>query len=474
VWATITPPGFCASEAAEPDAITLTYNTGSSRYEGTYDGFNPSVSGTYAIAINAKDERNNTSLARETAVYQTTGPDIYEDDDAQARAHIIVLNAATSQEHSFHEAGDSDWVKFFGIAGEKYTVKVKDAGADCDAVIELYDENMTLLAGPADQTGAGGNEALTWTCPEDEIYYVKLHQHDPQASGADTRYYLSVSNDTGIGPLAGMIAGVITDSQTHAPLSGVLVKSTAGQTAISDSNGEYTMVHPEADQFTLTATRTGYLQYTDSTMSIGQREIKIKDIWLAPLSSSGGGNNPKKTTTTSTKPQQSTTTTANVTTISTTSVPGGDTTSTTTTPRTSTTTTSMKGLCAAEFLLQDVHGQGLQILRNYRDKKLAQTSAGQSLISLYYYNQEELTQLMSTHPLLAVKTAHLLVAVLPAIEAGTAHNRNITITAAQYSAIEDLLIELTGNASPALRQALNTEKQQAEKILQEFGVSIIK
>ena len=205
-----------------------------------------------------------------------------------------------------------------------------------------------------------------------------------------------------------------------------------------------------------------------------QREIKIKDIWLAPLSSSGGGNYPKKTTTTTTLPQQATTTTAFVTTISTTSVPGGDTTSTTTTPRTSTTTTSIKGLCAAEFLLQDAHAQGLQILRNYRDKKLAQTSAGVSLISLYYHNQEELTQLLSTHPLLAVKTAQLLLALLPAIEAGTAHNQNITITAAQYRAIEDLLIELTGNASPALRQALNTEKQQAEKILREFGVSIIK
>ena len=73
-----------------------------------------------------------------------------------------------------------------------------------------------------------------------------------------------------------------------------------------------------------------------------------------------------------------------------------------------------------------------------------------------------------------MKAAQLLIALLPAIEAGTAHNQNITITDAQYSAIEDLLIELTWNASPALRQALNTEKHQAGKILREFGVSIIK
>ena len=44
------------------------------RYEGTYDGFKTSVSGTYAIAINAKDVKDNTSLARETVVYQTSRP----------------------------------------------------------------------------------------------------------------------------------------------------------------------------------------------------------------------------------------------------------------------------------------------------------------------------------------------------------------------------------------------------------------
>jgi len=472
VWATITPPGFCASEAAEPDAITLTYNTGSSRYEGTYDGFNPSVSGTYAIAINAKDERNNTSLARETAVYQTTGPDIYEDDDTQARAHIIVLNAATSQEHSFHDAGDSDWVKFFGLEGEEYTVAVKDAGADCDAVIELYDENMTLLAGPADQTGAGGNEALTWTCPRDGIYYVQLRQNDPQVFGADTRYYLTVSNAAGIGPLMGALHGTITDSATHEPLSGVVVESSLGYSGISDGNGVYDMPHWEADRFTLTATRTGYLQYTDSTMSIGQRDYITKDIQLVALGS-GGGHNKSSTTTTSTMPQQVTTTTSGVTTISTTSVPGGTTSSTT--PQTSTTTTSIKRLCAAEYLLQDGHAQGLQTLRNFRDKKLAQTPAGISLISAYYNNREELTELMRSHPLLAVKTAHLLIALLPAIEAGTALNRNITITAAQYSAVLELLTDIEKLSSLKLRQAIETERGNylTENAMREVGVHII-
>ena len=153
---------------------------------------------------------------------------MYEEDDTLYQAHIIVLNEATSQEHSFHDVGDSDWVKFFGLEGEEYTVAVKDAGADCDAVIELYDENVKLLAGPVNQTNAGGNEALTWTCPGDGIYYVKLHQNDPQVFGADTRYYLTVSNAAVIGPMVGTIVGTITDSATHEPLSGVMVKTYAG------------------------------------------------------------------------------------------------------------------------------------------------------------------------------------------------------------------------------------------------------
>ena len=252
-----------------------------------------------------------------------------------------------------------------------------------------------------------------------------------------------------------------------------MVKRTLGQSQISDSNGVYRMLHPEADRFTLTATRTGYLQYTDSTMSIGQRDFKIKDIQLVALGHQAAVIITSSTTTTSTMPQQATTTTATVTTISTTSVPGG--TTSTTTPQTSTTTTSIKRLCAAEYLLQDGHAQGLQILRNYRDKKLAQTQAGISLISAYYSNRDELTQLMSTHPLLAVKAAHLLVALLPAIEAGTAHNQNITITAAQYSAILELLTDIEKLSSLKLRQAIETErgKYLKSKAMQELGVNII-
>ena len=41
VWATITPPGYCASQAAEPDAITLTYNTGATATRAPTTGLIP-------------------------------------------------------------------------------------------------------------------------------------------------------------------------------------------------------------------------------------------------------------------------------------------------------------------------------------------------------------------------------------------------------------------------------------------------
>ena len=60
--------------------------------------------------------------------------------------------------------------------------------------------------------------------------------------------------------MVGMIVGIITDSATHAaPFRGQGKEHARARATISDSNGVYRMVHPEADRFTLTATRTGYL-----------------------------------------------------------------------------------------------------------------------------------------------------------------------------------------------------------------------
>ena len=75
-----------------------------------------------------------------------------------------------------------------------------------------------------------------------------------------------------------------------------------------------------------------------------------------------------------------------------------------------------------------------------------------------------------------MKTAHLLIALLPEIEAGTAHNRNITITAAQYSAILELLNEIEKLSSFKLRQAIETErgKYLGYQAMQELGVHIIR
>ena len=114
-------------------------------------------------------------LLKENAVE----PDTYEEDDTFSQANVIVLNDEP-QHHNFHDAGDEDWVKFYGIDGEQYTIKVTDLRVNCDAVIELYDENGTTLLDLADDSKEGDNETLDWIRSENSVYYVKIRHYDPE------------------------------------------------------------------------------------------------------------------------------------------------------------------------------------------------------------------------------------------------------------------------------------------------------
>jgi hypothetical protein len=117
-----------------------------------------------------------------------------------------------------------------------------------------------------------------------------------------------ITPDTG--PILGSLVGVTTDRETGKVLGGVLLRSNAGQSAMSDERGEYAMPHPAADPFVLTADKTGYFTYIDKTMAIGQGEIEIKNIGLEPLQKN-------TTSSSSTSSIQPTTTSISITTTTT-------------------------------------------------------------------------------------------------------------------------------------------------------------
>ncbi|MGA1869871.1 MAG: C13 family peptidase [bacterium] len=277
VFAVINPPQYVRDISGQPvtDLPTVKLvDKGNGRYEGTYNDF--SIYGTYNIAVYAKDMEGNLSVPKETQVFRTDGPDIYEDDDTSDNSRVIMLNDAEAQAHNFHDAGDEDWVKFYGISDVIYTIKISNADPNCDAVIELYYADGNMLLPPNDDGGLGEDELLDWKCEQDGVYYVKIKNFNPSLFGEDTGYDLTLYHP--IGELWGTITGNVKDTNTGEPIEGVLIQTDCKASAISLPNGAYFMVHPTGD-FTITAEAFGY-QPAEDSMQITEGGLTIMDFNL--------------------------------------------------------------------------------------------------------------------------------------------------------------------------------------------------
>jgi len=269
VWAVITPPKSNLVSPDEPvtdlPTVDLVYNSNSNRYEGTYNNF--ITCGTYNIAVFAKDTSGNISAPAATTVTQTNGPDVYESDDTYDIANIIVIDNVTAQQHTFHDVDDTDWVRFYGVAGKTYEIKAENVSPSADVVVVLYDtDGQTQLTNP-DNIGDNGingeGELISWQCPSDGIYYAKVYEYYGN-SGQDYSYDMRVYQPVGAG--TGRLVGRISDDLNNG-ISGALVQSDAGMTAISLPSGYYIMFLP-IGTYSVTATTAGYMANVQSSVEV--------------------------------------------------------------------------------------------------------------------------------------------------------------------------------------------------------------
>lgn len=289
VWAYITPPAKTFVLAPTPLTelpILEMVRTGEGRYEATYGSF--SLFGTYRIAVYAKDKRGNISLPKETLIHKCTGPDLYEEDDAPDQAELIILSPNLSQSypqrHNFHDLSDQDWVQFYGLAGQKYDIKINNAESNCDAVITLYDtDGATILEGPLSWWEYGGDEFLSLECPQDGTYYVMVRQFDSSIFGENTGYDLTIFYP--VGPGAAFISGRVCDSQTPSlPIVGAEIENNFGGSAKSQANGMYVIDHPEVppdEPVLLTAWASGYKEKV-LTVKVSEFDKTICNFFLEP------------------------------------------------------------------------------------------------------------------------------------------------------------------------------------------------
>ncbi len=273
VWALIIPPDVNPDNPGTPietlPSIQLTDPDGDRIYQETYTSFNKE--GTYVIVIKAQAPYELYSYVQGaminqtiysppmyTSVTKTSGdpgiePDSYEDDDIFSQASPIVANDYAPQSHNFHDVGDVDWVKFYGLLSEIYKVKAYSLGVTCDVVVELYgSDGTTLLAGPKNDAGTGEDEFLEWTCPQEGVYYVKITSVNTNY-GENVRYDLKVYRPIGGEP--GKLIGQVTDSQDNA-IGDAFINTNLGSTW-TYPNGYYWLYLPSGTH-SVSVTATGY------------------------------------------------------------------------------------------------------------------------------------------------------------------------------------------------------------------------
>jgi hypothetical protein len=119
--------------------------------------------------------------------------DEYELDDTCALAKAIPTDGSV-QTHTFHDAGDEDWVKFQAEADKTYVIRVDNVGDNVDAVVMLHGvcDSPPLATG---ENAFGPTVEMSWNCAAAGQYYLGLVQNDPSLYGEGTNYDLSVSVD---------------------------------------------------------------------------------------------------------------------------------------------------------------------------------------------------------------------------------------------------------------------------------------
>lgn len=299
VWAVITSPGFAPESPDTPvtdlPIVEMTDPDNDNTYEGQYNDL--TINGTYRIDVFAMDTQGNMSLPRSTSISNDSGIDIYEDDDSLENANVIVpqlgwetLYEKYTQRHNFHDEGDEDCVRFYGIAGKSYEIVTSDLEENCDTVIMLYDENGDpVLETPWDDYGPGENELISWLCPSEGLYYIMLKQYDPSVYGQGTAYGLKIYHPEGGVP--GELIGLVFNSFGVGIGNAVLKSNLGNGTAVTNNDGSYMMVLPSGTH-TITVTAAGYVEKTWSGVVIeaeGVTDLNVEMVLANQLDSDDDG-----------------------------------------------------------------------------------------------------------------------------------------------------------------------------------------
>lgn len=146
--------------------------------------------------------------------------DAYEYDDRAGWATPIVVNGGSQEDHTFYPAEDEDWVKFWALAGNEYTIQTLDLSGYNDTELYLYNKDMQQLGysddiDPPIPPPVDRASRIVWTAPANGTYFVKAkHQYDE--GDTDFSYSLEI---TGTATCQDAYEADDTPSQTRPPIT---------------------------------------------------------------------------------------------------------------------------------------------------------------------------------------------------------------------------------------------------------------
>ena len=192
--------------------------------------------------------------------------DAYEEDNTRGQAKIINISSLEPQHHNFHNENDEDWVKFYGITDQHFSIRAYNLESRCDVVFDLYnDSGKRVISEPKDIRGFGIEEKFSWICPEDGIYYLKISNYKPlfgEKTGYDLKVYYPV---TQVYP--SFITGFVSDNSR--PIHNALVKVNDDMPTMTNLAGAYYLPYHSGNQL-VRVKKTGYQNL--------QREVYFEPI----------------------------------------------------------------------------------------------------------------------------------------------------------------------------------------------------
>ncbi|MEZ4866386.1 MAG: spherulation-specific family 4 protein [Caldilineaceae bacterium] len=117
--------------------------------------------------------------------------DDYEEDERCDQSSTITIDG-NSQAHTFHQAGDVDWVRFAGSAGVDYRVEVRTAATSrADVELEVYNDCAAPLIDSWHATFSP-DVRLDFTPTSNGSIYLRLTNYNATDFGPNVTYELTV------------------------------------------------------------------------------------------------------------------------------------------------------------------------------------------------------------------------------------------------------------------------------------------